>query len=143
MTLTSCGNPVESVMAGSWNLETLNGKPIPVQLSTGFPIRLLVDAKLLINPDGTYTYDLAYSVFEGVGLGPAKLEAKSEKGEWVRSGDDVTLTNDATGAKMSGRVFGTRMRLTAGTDVHDFNLILIDPTLDGGKDSRMTDTNQD
>jgi hypothetical protein len=139
--LASCGNPVESVMSGTWNLETLNGKPIPVQLASTPVSRVLIDAKLLIYPDGTYGYDFDYSVREG--LGPFKREAAGEEGEWVRNGDDITLINDATGAKMTGRVFGTRMRLTSGTDVHDFYLILIDPTLDGGKDSRMTGTNQD
>ena len=139
--LVSCRNPVESVVSGTWNLEAVDGDTIPVQLSEAPNFRLLFDAKLLIYPDGTYTYDFAYLLRDGTG--PFREETADEEGRWVRNGDDITLTNSATDAKMTGRVFGTKMRLTRGAAVHDFYLILIDPTLDGGQDSRMTETNQD
>src|SRR5687767_2999325 len=108
--VASCGNPVESVVSGSWKLEAINGDTVPVVISPPPDSYMMTKGMLLLYPDGSYTYDHAFE--RRINFGQAVISGKGEQGEWERSGDDITLVNASTGAVVTGRVYGTKMRLS-------------------------------
>ena len=125
--LMSCANPVEPRIAGAWELSQRNGGPLPSVLETQPQTRVLTNGVLLIYPDGVYTYDYTLRIL-ATGS-PARTEAVSEEGTWERKGHDLTLTRDGDGVVVKGTHYGPTLRLNFGADVHDFSLVMDDPTL--------------
>jgi hypothetical protein len=126
MTVMSCGRLVESTMSGAWELEAVNGDRIPIELSVAPERRIIREGVLLIFPDGTYTYD---HWIEG-NVGPSvKASGASAAGTWERDGDDVRLSDWVTGKTSFGTAYGTTLRVVFGTDIHDFRLVTLDPTV--------------
>ena len=125
-TTTSCGRPVETVMSGSWVLEAVNGDHIPIDLPPAPEPRIIREGLLLLYPDGYYTYDHWIEIDEGRKV---RADGASADGTWKRDGDDLYLTNAVTGQTDFGTVYGTVLRVVFGTDIHDFKLVLNDPTL--------------
>ena len=126
MTVMSCGRLVESTMSGAWELEAVNGDRIPIELSAAPDRRIIREGVLLIFPDGTYTYD---HWIEGNAGPSVKASGASAGGSWERDGDDVRLTDGTTGKTSFGTAYGTTLRVIFGTDIHDFRLVTLDPTV--------------
>jgi hypothetical protein len=126
ITLMSCGRLVESTMSGAWELEAVNGDLIPIELPPAPEPRVIREGVLLIFPDGTYTYDHWIEINEGPRV---KAAGASAGGSWERDGDDLRLTDSATGKTSFGIAYGTTLRVIFGTDIHDFRLVTLDPTV--------------
>lgn len=124
--VTSCGRPVESAVSGSWLLEAVDGDFVPIVLATVPELKIIREGLLLLYPDGKYTYDHWIEAREGPRV---RAAGTSAEGTWVRDGDDVHLTDRATGATSFGTVYGTALRVVFGKEIHDFRLVLNDPTL--------------
>jgi hypothetical protein len=125
-TMMSCGRPVETVMSGSWVLEAVNGDRVPIDLPPVPEPRIIREGLLLLYPDGYYTYDHWIEINEGRRV---KADGASADGTWRRDGDDVYLTDAVTGRTDFGTVYGTALRIVFDKDIHDFRLVLNDPTL--------------
>jgi hypothetical protein len=126
VTVASCGLPVESAVSGSWLLEAVDGDRIPIDLPPAPEPRIIREGLLLLYPDGEYTYDHWIEIREGPRV---RADGTSAEGTWVRDGDDVRLTDRATGATSFGTAYGTALRVVFGKEIHDFRLVLNDPTL--------------
>ncbi|HEX5577113.1 MAG TPA: hypothetical protein VFX40_02000 [Gemmatimonadaceae bacterium] len=111
MTVTSCGRLVESTMSGAWELEAVNGDLIPIVLPPAPEPRIIREGVLLIFPDGSYTYDHWIELSEGPSV---RMAGASAGGSWERDGDDIRLTDWATGKTSFGTAYGTTLRVISG-----------------------------
>ena len=118
--------PVETPMAGSWKLEAVDGDHVPIDLAPPPEAKYIREGLLLLYPDGVYTYDHWIEDWDGRRI---KASGTSAEGTWKRDGDDVYLTDKVTGASSFGTAYGTALRVVFGKQIHDFTMILQDPTV--------------
>ena len=118
--------PVETVMAGSWKLESVDGDQIPISLTPPPNPSYIREGLLLLYPDGVYTYDHWIENFDGTRV---RASGTSAEGTWRRDGDDVYFTDKATGASNFGTVYGTAMKAIFNKQIHAFTLVVLDPTV--------------
>jgi hypothetical protein len=118
--------PVETTMAGSWRLDAVDGKRMPIVLAPAPDPKIIREGLLLIYPDGVYTYDHWIEIREGQRV---RAAGASAEGTWERDGDDIYLTDKATGAANFGTVYGTALKVVFGKEIHAFELVVLDPTV--------------
>ena len=118
--------PVETPMAGSWKLEAVDGDQIPISLAPPPDAKYIREGLLLLYPDGVYTYDHWIEDFDGSRI---KASGTSAEGTWERDGDDVYFTDKVTGVSHFGTAYGTALRVVFNKQIHDFTMILQDPTV--------------
>lgn len=125
-TTISCGEALDNGVSGSWVLEAVNGDPVPIVVSSAPEPRILRNGLLLLYPDGHYTYDQWIQINGG---GSVRVEGASAAGMWSAEGDEVHLTDAATGRIAIGTASGISLRVTFDGDLHQFRLVRNDATL--------------
>jgi hypothetical protein len=114
----SCGSdsgtaPAQVNAAGTWNLTTFNGAPLPATIQRSSPKIELLSDKLVLLPDGTFTD--TYSIRNTSFTGDVTLASGSDSGRYSVSAFTIHLVY-ADGSISSGSVTSTTLTLILGTE---------------------------
>jgi lipocalin-like protein len=108
---TACGgdsgtNPTPASLAGTWNLSTINGAPLPFVLQAVGPKIEVLSDQIVAAAGGTFTETGSGRVTDA---GVVTIVPITDSGTWTISGATVTFRFDSDGfigtATLSGNTF--------------------------------------
>jgi hypothetical protein len=116
LVLAACGGddgptaPTMASIAGTWNLQTVNGSPLPftVAQSGADKIEVLGDA-ITVTATATFTQLTQVRVTQG---GQATTQSVADAGSYTLSGKTVTFTFNSDGSSGTGTLNGTTLTVT-------------------------------
>lgn len=110
----ACGSdsttqPTIASVAGTWNLQSVNGSPLPFTLTqTGSDRLELLSDVVTANANGTYT---EVAQFRTTVNGQSSTSTESDAGTFTLNGTAVSLTGTQTG-NINGALSGNTLTLT-------------------------------
>lgn len=110
----ACGSdsttqPTVASVAGTWNLQSVNGSPLPFTLTqTGSDRLELLSDVVTANANGTYT---EVAQFRTTVNGQSSTSTESDAGTFTLNGTAVSLTGTQTG-NINGALSGNTLTLT-------------------------------
>lgn len=110
----ACGSdsttqPTVASVAGTWNLQSVNGSPLPFTLTqTGSDRLELLSGVVTANANGTYT---EVAQFRTTVNGQSSTSTESDAGTFTLNGTAVSLTGTQTG-NINGALSGNTLTLT-------------------------------
>ena len=110
----ACGSdsttqPTIASVAGTWNLQSVNGSPLPFTLTqTGSDRLELLSGVVTANANGTYT---EVAQFRTTVNGQSSTSTESDAGTFTLNGTAVSLTGTQTG-NINGALSGNTLTLT-------------------------------
>lgn len=115
--LLACGGsdstgPESITVAGTWNLQTVNGSPLPyVVLQIGADKIELLSDRITAVESGSFTQLTQFRVTES---GVVTNESLSDAGSFTRNGNAVTVFFNSDGSTATGSISGNTF--TVGVD---------------------------
>jgi len=114
--LLGCGGdstgPSASV-AGTWNLQTVNGQPLPytayMTTSPSYRLEIMSD-QLVANSDGTYAENGTIRETQGTTV---TTSTEQDTGVWTQHGSQIDFTSDADATVTSATVSGDKLTVDA------------------------------
>ena len=108
--LAGCGSdtataPTQASVAGTWNLSTVNGSPLPFVLQAANPKLELVSDQFVVSANGTFTESTVARVTDG---GTVSTTTIPDAGTYTLNGTAATFTfsDGSSGtATVSGNTF--------------------------------------
>jgi hypothetical protein len=102
-------NPTTASLAGTWNLSTVNGNPLPFIVQTQDPKIEILNDQFIISADGTFTETWNARFTEASGaVTPVPF---TDSGTWSQNGTAVTFHFTSDGANGTGTLNGTSFTL--------------------------------
>jgi len=104
--------PTSASVAGTWNLQTVNGSGLPYIVGQVGSDKLeLVSDVLTVGESGTFTQLTEFRVTES---GQVSTESVPDAGSYALNGTAVTFTFDSDGSTGTGSLSGNTLTIAAG-----------------------------
>lgn len=113
--VAACGSdkaagPTNVSASGTWNLQTVNGSPLPFtayQSASGDTLRILGDV-FYANPSGTFTDTTSVQIISG---GQTTNAKSPDAGTWTSAGSQVTWKFASDSSTVTGTINGGAMTI--------------------------------
>jgi heat shock protein HslJ len=109
--LAGCGSdsstaPTQASVAGTWNLSTINGSPLPFTLQAANPKIEYLNEQLIVSASGTFTQtaNARFTI-----NGAVTTQAIADAGTYVLNGTAVTFRFNSDGSSGTGTVSGNTL----------------------------------
>ena len=114
---SACGSsevsaPAVVSVTGTWNLSSVNGKPLPFIFQAADPKLELLSKQYVIGSGGSFSY--SYSVRATDDDGTVTTSNRTDTGTETLADNVVTLHHNADGATLTASVAGGTMTILAG-----------------------------
>lgn len=113
--LAGCGSdgstaPTQASIAGTWNLSTINGSPLPYVLQASGPKIEILSDKIVASANGTFTESTVVRLTDGATVSTTTIP---DAGTYTLNGTAAvfTFTDGSTG---TGTVSGTTFTVASG-----------------------------
>ncbi|MEO8621818.1 MAG: lipocalin family protein [bacterium] len=116
--VSACGSadspiaPTVTSVVGTWNLTSVDGKPLPFLLQASDPKQEMLSRQYVFSSSGAYT--LSYVIKDTELDGTSSTATASAAGSYTLSANTVTLTSQSDGSVVSAQVTPTTMTILAG-----------------------------
>jgi hypothetical protein len=119
LAIAACGDSTgPGSIAGTYELRSLNGDPVPVLLESGPPLEELTDGFVRLNADGTFVRSHTVRIRSG---NSTTIAIETINGAYAHSGNDLTLTfEDPDGGgtvSFDGLWTGDQLMVDDGIDI--------------------------
>lgn len=108
----SSSGPSPESLVGTWNLQSLNGTPLPFVLQGANPKVELLNDQIVVQSNGTFTdsYNFRFTDVNGV----VTTNGASDPGTWTLNGTAVVFRYDADASTSTATLNGTTFTIAAG-----------------------------
>ena len=116
LSVSGCGSdtsiaPTQVSVAGTWNLSTINGLPLPFTIQAANPKIEYLNEQLIVSTSGTFTqtYSARYTT-----NGVVSTQAFADAGTYVLNGTAATFRFNSDGSSGTGTVSGSTLTVAEG-----------------------------
>lgn len=103
--------PTQVSVAGTWNLSTINGSPLPFTLQAANPKIEYLNEQLIISASGTFTQTVNARYTNN---GVVSTQAFADAGTYVLNGTAATFRFNSDGSSGTGTVNGNTLTVAQG-----------------------------
>lgn len=105
-------NPTAESLAGTWNLSTLNGNPLPFLLQASNPKVEFLNDQFVVSSNGTFTDTYNFRFTDAAGV--VTTDGGSDAGTWTLNGTAVVFRYDVDASTSTATVNGNTFTIAAG-----------------------------